>query len=69
MRTVANIIGLILVLVGSVCLLQGIRVVTHEIRWAVYGAIAVAVGVGVLFVAKKRTLSGWMVLSSEDLLA
>jgi hypothetical protein len=32
---------------------------TGQIRWAVYGGIAVAVGVALLFVANRRRLDGW----------
>jgi hypothetical protein len=31
---------------------------TGQVRWAVYGGIALVVGVGLLFAARKRTLKG-----------
>jgi hypothetical protein len=31
---------------------------TGQIRWAVYGGIAVVVGIGLLFATKRRTLKG-----------
>ena len=45
MRTALNIIGILLVLFGSIWFLQGINVLpgsfmTGQIRWAVYGGIA-----------------------------
>ena len=53
MRITANIVGSLLVLAGATCFLQGINVLpgsfmTGQIRWAVYGGIAVAAGVGLL---------------------
>jgi len=64
MRIVFNIVGLLLVIVGCVWFLQGINVLpgsfmTGQIRWAVYGGIAVLVGIVVLLAAaKRRTLKG-----------
>jgi len=53
-----NILGAILVLFGCIWFLQGINVLpgsfmTGQIRWAVYGGIAVAAGVGLLVAAKR----------------
>jgi hypothetical protein len=58
MRTVLNILGGLLVFIGVVWFLQGINILpgsfmTGQIRWAVYGAIAGAVGM-VLLVAARR---------------
>jgi hypothetical protein len=44
---------------GIIWFLQGINVLpgsfmTGQIRWAVYGGIAVAVGVGMVFTASRR---------------
>jgi hypothetical protein len=63
MRIVIQIVATLLIVVGSVWFLQGVNVLpgsfmTGQIRWAVYGAIAVVVGIGLLFAAKKRTLKG-----------
>ena len=49
MKITANILGGILVLFGTVWFLQGINVLpgsfmTGQVRWAVYGGIAVAAG-------------------------
>ena len=57
MRTALNIIGGLLTLVGAVWFLQGINVLpgsfmTGQIQWAIYGAVAVAVGIG--FVATSE---------------
>jgi hypothetical protein len=58
MRITLNIVASLFVLVGAVWFLQGINVLpgsfmTGQIRWAVYGGIAVAAGV-VLFVGANR---------------
>jgi uncharacterized membrane protein len=53
MRVVANVLGVLLTLIGIGWFLQGIGVMpgsfmTGQTRWAVYGAIAVVVGLGLL---------------------
>jgi hypothetical protein len=53
MRLALNIVAILLVLVGFTWFLQGINVLpgsfmTGQIRWAVYGGIAVAVGITLL---------------------
>ncbi len=58
MKIVWNIVGVILVFFGTIWFLQGINVLpgsfmTGQIRWAVYGAIAVAAGI-LLLVANRR---------------
>jgi hypothetical protein len=63
MRITLRIVGVLLVVIGCVWFLQGINVLpgsfmTGQIRWAVYGGIAVVVGVGLLFAGKRRTLKG-----------
>jgi hypothetical protein len=63
MKTTLNIVGAILVLFGAVWFLQGVNLLpgsfmTGQIRWAVYGGIAVAVGITVLVVANRRRLDG-----------
>jgi hypothetical protein len=60
MRIIMQIVGILLVAVGCVWFLQGINILpgsfmTGQIRWAVYGGIAVVVGIGLLFGAKRRT--------------
>ena len=62
MRTTSNIVGVILVIFGTVWFLQGINVLpgsfmTGQIQWAVYGSIAVAVGIGLLLKANWRKQS------------
>ena len=52
------IIGVLLVLMGGVWILQGINVLpgsfmTGQTKWAVYGAVAVVVGIVLLVVARR----------------
>ncbi len=58
MKITLNILGAILVLFGCIWFLQGINVLpgsfmTGQIRWAVYGGIAVAAGVALLMAARR----------------
>jgi len=59
MRIILTVVGAILVLFGAIWFLQGINVLpgsfmTGQIRWAVYGGIAIVVGIGLLFAARRR---------------
>ena len=59
MKIVTNVIGGFLVLSGVVWFLQGINILpgsfmTGQIRWAVYGAIAVVIGIALLVRANRR---------------
>jgi hypothetical protein len=59
MAVIARIAGGILVLFGAIWFLQGINVLpgsfmTGQIRWAIYGAIAMAAGVALLVIPKRR---------------
>ena len=59
MRITLGIIGVLLVLFGGVWFLQGINVLpgsfmSGQIRWAVYGTIAVIVGVTLLVMAARK---------------
>jgi hypothetical protein len=64
MRLTLQILGILLVVVGCVWFLQGINVLpgsfmSGQIRWAVYGGVAVVVGIVVLVAGtKRRTLKG-----------
>lgn len=58
MKIAARILGILLALIGCVWVLQGIGVLpgsfmTGQTKWAVYGAITLAVGV-VVFVLGRR---------------
>jgi hypothetical protein len=60
MRIVLNIVGVLLVLLGSVWILQGMNVLlgspmSGQMRWAVRGGILVIAGiVGLLYANRKR---------------
>jgi hypothetical protein len=59
MRIILNIVGGLLVLAGAIWFLQGINVLpgsfmTGQIRWAVYGGIAIAAGIALLLGANRR---------------
>ena len=59
MRVVLNVVGGLLTLMGIIWFLQGINVLpgsfmTGQIRWAVYGGIAIAVGVATMFTVSRR---------------
>jgi len=59
MRITLNIVGAILIIFGAIWFLQGINILpgsfmTGQIRWAVYGAIAAAAGIGLILAARRR---------------
>jgi len=60
MRIVLNIVGVLLLLIGSIWFLQGINVLpgsfmTGQMRWAVRGGILVVAGIiGLLYANRKR---------------
>jgi hypothetical protein len=58
MKLVLSIFGAVLALLGGVWILQGINVlpgsfITGQIKWAIYGCVAVAVGLLMIFAATK----------------
>jgi hypothetical protein len=58
MRTVLNIAASLMVLAGVIWFLQGINVLpgsfmTGQTRWAVYGGIAFAAGIGLLLLGNR----------------
>ena len=63
MRVFLNIVGALLVLLGSVWVLQGINVLpgsfmSGQSRWAVRGGILVLAGLVVLFWANRKQKTG-----------
>ena len=59
MKAILTIIGVLLILFGGVWILQGINVLpgsfmTGQIRWAIYGAIAVVAGAVLIVLARRR---------------
>ena len=62
-KVTLNIVGIVLVLFGTIWFLQGINLLpgsfmTGQIRWAVYGGIAVEAGMALLVMANRRRLDG-----------
>jgi hypothetical protein len=60
MKIVISIIGVLIALMGLVWFMQGINILpgsmmTGQIQWAIYGAIAVVVGIGLLIVGNRRS--------------
>jgi hypothetical protein len=54
-----NLLAVVFLLIGCVWLLQGINVLpgsfmTGQVKWAVYGAILVVAGLGLLLAANRR---------------
>ena len=59
MRIFLNILSACLIAMGIIWILQGVNILpgsfmTGQTRWAVYGGIAAAAGVGLLWTAKRR---------------
>lgn len=59
MRFVLYTLGALLILIGAIWFLQGVNVLpgsfmTGQTRWAVYGGITVAVGIGLIVAADRR---------------
>jgi len=59
MKIIVNIVGVLLVLIGSIWFLQGINVLpgsfmTGQMRWAVRGGILVVAGIVGLFWANRK---------------
>ncbi len=58
MKIALNVVGAVLIVFGCIWILQGINILpgsfmTGQIQWAVYGAIAVIVGIGLLVLARR----------------
>lgn len=59
LKPLLSIAGALLLLVGGVWFLQGINVLpgsfmTGQIEWAIYGGLAVVIGIGLLVYANRR---------------
>jgi hypothetical protein len=59
MKLLLYVIGAVFVLVGCLWILQGVgvlpgRVMGGHIEWAIYGGLAAAIGIAVLFWAYRR---------------
>jgi len=63
MKITLSIIGVLLILAGGVWFLQGIgvlpgSVMSGQTQWAVYGGIAIIVGMGLIVFSNRRRTSG-----------
>ena len=61
MKVMLTMIGVMLIIIGAIWFLQGINIVggsfmTDQREWAVYGAITILVGGGVLFFTHRRKI-------------
>lgn len=59
MKTILNIAGVLLILTGGIWFLQGINVLpgsfmTGQIQWAIYGGLAIVIGITLLLFANRR---------------
>ena len=59
MKTLLMTVGVILVLMGGVWFLQGINILpgsfmSGQTRWAVNGVIAIAVGLALIVISRRR---------------
>jgi LPXTG-motif cell wall-anchored protein len=59
MKIILSILGVLFILAGGVWFLQGINVIpgsfmTGQTQWAIYGAIALLAGIGLLIFANRR---------------
>ena len=59
MKILLNIIGVLLILAGGIWFLQGINILpgsfmTGQAQWAVYGAVSIAIGIGLLWFVNRR---------------
>ena len=58
MKTLLNIVGALLAIVGAIWILQGVNVLpgsfmTGQTQWAVYGAVAVVAGCALIYLARR----------------
>jgi len=63
MKIILRVVAVLLIVFGCIWFLQGVNVLpgsfmTGQVRWAVYGGIAMMVGIRLLFAVKKRTRKG-----------
>jgi len=60
MRITFSVLGVLLILIGGIWFFQGINVLpgsfmSGQTQWAIYGGIAIAVGLGMVWTARRRT--------------
>lgn len=61
MKIILSLLGILLILVGTLFVLQGINILpgsfmTGQIQWAVFGTLAIFAGVLLLLFANRRTV-------------
>jgi uncharacterized membrane protein HdeD (DUF308 family) len=59
MRILMNVLAVVCLLLGCVWILQGINILpgsfmTGQTKWAIYGALLVVAGIGLLISANRR---------------
>jgi len=57
-KLAGSIVGALLALVGCIWFLQGIGVLpgsfmTGQTKWAVYGALTLAIGIGIIWLSRR----------------
>jgi hypothetical protein len=62
MKTVLNVVGVLLALGGLVWILQGVGILpgsfmSNDTKWAVIGVITVLIGAGLLYYANRRMVA------------
>ncbi len=62
MKVIWNIIGVALILAGGIWFMQGVGVLpgsamSGQTQWAIYGAIAILLGAGLLLYVNRREAS------------
>lgn len=59
MKTILNIAGAVLIGIGAIWFLQGLGILpgsfmTGQIKWSVFGALAIAAGIGNFWAARRQ---------------
>ena len=59
MRVALNVVGVLCLLMGCVWILQGVNILpgsfmTGQTKWAIYGGLLAAAGIGLLIAANRR---------------
>ena len=63
MKIALNVVGVILVLIGTVWILQGVGILpgsfmSGQMKWAINGAISAVIGAGLLYFANRKAKAG-----------
>jgi uncharacterized membrane protein len=62
LKIILDIMGILFILAGVVWFMQGINILpgsfmTGQTQWAIYGAIAILIGIGVIIFANRRRVT------------